>query len=294
MRNLIAAVLLAACTLVLTAPQPAAAQDPYAVIDLVNGLRAELGLPAYRVNAELMAAAQAHSEWAASIGTHSHTGAGGSTPRDRATAAGYGGGAPVRVSENIYWGGRATPANAFEWWSNSAIHYQGMTSTNYLDIGAGIATDADGSGYYTLKFGVIIAEAPPPPTAAPEAGLDAEPALPVDPIALAEPNADGSVIHEVGEGQTVWAIAEAYDVPVSEVLALNRLTEDAIIYPGTELIIVPAPVTVEEEPTGPLFHTVQAGQTPLGIALAYGITLEELFAHNGLTEQSVIYPDDEL
>ncbi len=45
---------------------------------------------------------------------------------------------------------------------------------------------------------------------------------------------------------------------------------------------------------GSVTYIVQPGDTTLGIALAYGLTLDELLALNGLTEKSVIYPDQKI
>lgn len=297
MRKLILAALLVTALFAAASTPPVEAQSSTALylLDLVNQFRAGYGLPPYNPDPALMAAAQAHSEWAASIGTHSHTGAGGSTPRDRAIAAGYGGGRAVRVSENIYWGTNATPESALEWWRNSSIHFRGLTSTQYVDIGVGVAYSSYG-GFFTLNFGVVIGDAPPPPPsgsgAAPPAAT--RPSYVVEPIVVATPNPDGSVIHIVGEGQNLWDIAEAYDVPLSEVLALNRLDEDDIIHPGDAIVIVPAPVRTSSEPQGPLIHTVEAGQTLLGIALAYGVELETLLELNGLQTTSIIHPGDQI
>ena len=289
--------------LILLGAPPAAAQpldqsaEQYHVIDLVNNLRAEYGLPPYQINAQLMAAAQAHSEWAASVGTHSHTGVGGSTPTDRAVAAGYGGGRAVRVSENIYWGTMASAESALQWWRNSPLHFRGMTSTDYLEIGAGVAYSPSG-GFFTLLFGMVVDDAPArPPQPAPAAPGAAPLPLPVyvvEPVEVAEPNEDGSVVHVVGEGQNVWDIAEAYEVAVSEILALNRLSEDSIIHPGNELIIVPTPVKPAPELVGPYYHTVEPGQTLYGIALSYGKDLQTILDLNGLTENSIIRPGDEV
>ena len=295
MRKLMVAGLVSLIVLLSRDAQPAAAQsaDPYYVVDLVNQLRAEYGLPPYRVDPALMAAAQAHSEWAASVGSHSHTGVGGSTPKDRALAAGYGGGSTVRVSENIYWGTLATPESALTWWRNSDIHFRGMTSTQYVDIGAGVAYGSNG-GFFTLNFGVISGEAPAAPAAAPAESEASVPALVFEPVELADPNEDGSLVHVVGEGQALWNIADAYDVPLSEILALNRLSEESIIRPGQEILIVPAPVQPEPEPQGPIYHTVEQGQTLFGIALTYGVEFETLLEQNGLSEADFIHPGDDL
>jgi LysM repeat protein len=276
---------------------PAAAQsgEAYELIEMVNQLRADYGLPPYQIDAALMTAAQAHSEWAAAVGTHSHTGPGGSTPTDRAIAAGFGGGQSVRVSENIYWGGMATTQSAFNWWLNSPIHFRGMTNPEYTYIGAGAAHSESG-GFYTLVFGLLTGAAPPA-AAQPSSGGQAAPDLPayvVEPIELAEPSEDGSLVHVVGEGQNLWQIAEAYDEPLSEVLALNRLDEDAIIQPGEAIVIVPAPVETNVEPEGPVIHVVQEGQTLFGIALTYGVDFETVLNLNGMTENDLIFPGDEI
>ena len=85
------------------------------LIDLVNQLRAANGLPPYQVNQALMAAAQAHSDYQASIGQVTHTGQGGTRPRDRAIAYGYGGGGTIFVSENIAGGMKLSASEAVSW-----------------------------------------------------------------------------------------------------------------------------------------------------------------------------------
>ena len=103
---LLIASLLLFSTLGLSSPNPMAkpTKTPKAgssaseVISLVNQLRTTNGLPPYQVNAALMASAQGHSNYQASIRTITHTGAGGSDPKGRAAAAGYGGG----MRENLW------------------------------------------------------------------------------------------------------------------------------------------------------------------------------------------------
>lgn len=234
------------------------------VVALVNGLRAEYGLPPYRLDSALMLAAQRHSEWGVSVGYFSHEEPDGSRPKDRAVAAGYGDYGSVRVSENIYWGSNATPQSAVTWWRNSSIHLAGMTSTSYQDLGVGVAYGETG-GYFTLLFGVYtadVAPAPPPPGGeAPPPGGDV-PEIPE--IATVAPQADGSIIHVVAEGEAIWNIASAYDVGVLELLALNGLTDGSLIFPGDAVLVrlahTPTPIP---SPTPPPTATRPPTLTPV-------------------------------
>lgn len=63
-------------------------------------------------------------------------------------------------------------------------------------------------------------------------------AAPVNPQA---PQADGSIVHVVGEGDTIWAIGVAYGVHPHDIIARNQLPErGSYIIPGQELLIRPA------------------------------------------------------
>src|SRR3989304_9888822 len=78
---------------------PARAWDVYDLIDTVNQLRTANGLEPYQANTALIISAQAHSEYQASIGTWSHSGADGSDETQRALAAGYGAGDSIMCDE---------------------------------------------------------------------------------------------------------------------------------------------------------------------------------------------------
>lgn len=58
----------------------------------------------------------------------------------------------------------------------------------------------------------------------------------------------------------------------------------------------PVPPLIPNTPNadGSIVYIVQPSDTPLGIALAYGISLDELYALNGLTKDSIIYSDQQL
>ena len=96
----------------------------------------------------------------------------------------------------------------------------------------------------------------------------------VIPIQVAAPNPDGSVVHVVQEGQTLWNIAAAYQVNLQEILALNGLSDGALIYPGQKLLIKPASqsptftstATAEiKAPTNPPTATSRAARTTVSV-----------------------------
>ncbi len=243
----------------------------YELIQLVNNLRASLGLPAYEIHPTVMAVAQAHSEYQASIDTLTHEGPGGSRPKDRLRAAGYGNGGNILVSENIAWGYNMPPQGAMDLWLPSAIHYYTMTIPNVRHVGAGCATSATGKTYYTLlaawHSGAGSGPPPPPPPTSPPRPT-ATPTGPTPtptpvPVIPATPRPDGAVIHVVQPGQTLMMIALSYQVPLEQILEQNNLTRTSIIYPGDEIVIVPPRTTPTPTPTS-LQPTKAISVTPSG------------------------------
>jgi LysM repeat protein len=268
-------------TLAIDSP-PAAAQagDPWELIAEVNALRGSYGLAPLEVDASLMAAAQSHSEYQASIGSWTHTGPGGTRPHDRAVAAGYGNGAQVYVSENVALGSGLSPHDTvYQMWQD-AVHLETMISSNYRHIGAGAAT-ADGTVYYTIDVGFIAGEGgngPGQPPNSPPGGTPGATPIAMVPIQVATPGADGSVIHVVQYGQFLINIAKAYDMKLEDMLSVNGISQNTVIYPGDKLLIQAATtplvvrgaiVTAErsetpaaKEPTGEATPTRRPTRTP--------------------------------
>ncbi len=246
---------------------PLQADSPQALIDAVNHLRQVNGLEAYQVNAALMQAAQQQADWQAAQGTVTHTGQGGTRPKDRAAAAGYGGGAAIFVSENIAGGYRMSAADAVSMWQGDDPHLNTMLGANYREVGAGVAAAGD-TVYYVLLAGYVAGGAPastiPAATVTPNTGggqsTGAE-------IVTSTPAADGSVKHVVQPGDSLWGIAVAYKVSIAQLMSLNGLTANAVLYPGQTIIIhrageitpvptdTPAPPTPTPTPTGPRLPT---------------------------------------
>src|SRR5215204_877381 len=109
--------------LVLVFSLPIQAQDPVEdLLGRINDLRTGLGLAPYTLHPALTAAAQSHGQWMVTTGQVTHIQDDGSNPASRAAAAGY---HSQWVSENIYMGGLAAVDSAWNFWTNSSVHYAG-------------------------------------------------------------------------------------------------------------------------------------------------------------------------
>jgi len=244
----------------------------YELIDEINALRVENGLPPYRINDSLMNAAQAHSAYQATIGSVTHTGAGGTRPRDRARAAGYGDGLTIFVTENIAGGTDLSVRGIVQMWQGDSQHMNTMLGVNYTDIGAGIATSGS-MAYFTIDVGYIAGQGggsqditPNPSIGNSElTGTPAQLAA-NNSVLVSEIREDGSIVHVVESGQALYLIAEAYDVDIFDILSINNLSIDSIIRPGDEIIIRLADVT----PT-----TTAPGERPEPSTTPNNITLSE-------------------
>lgn len=220
--------------------------DANQVIALVNEVRAGYGLSPYNPNSALMSAAQAHSNYQASIGSLTHIGKGGSHAVDRAVAAGSGAGAKVYVTENIYGGRNASAAAAVSWWQGDATHLNTMISPSYTDIGVGVA-EGGGVIYYTMDVGYVSGSPGQNSNSKNSSGggqtsgaAATTSGSVIIPVMAATPQADGSIIHTVQSGQALWNIAAIYNISVADLVALNGLTENSFIHPGDKMLIRPA------------------------------------------------------
>jgi Tfp pilus assembly protein FimV len=72
------------------------------------------------------------------------------------------------------------------------------------------------------------------------------------PLITSTAQPDGSVVHVVQEGQTLWTIAAIYGVDLDQLLSLNGLTQSSFVHPGDKLIVragATATATITTTPT---------------------------------------------
>jgi uncharacterized protein YkwD len=127
-------------------PDPGA--EELALLGLINEHRSALGVSGLTSQSQLEAAAQSHSQDQATNQFSDHTGTDGKFIDARMKAFGY---TPEWWAENIYYGG-ASASEVFNWWKSSPGHNSNMLSSNYTEIGLGVARSSAGVWYWTAKF----------------------------------------------------------------------------------------------------------------------------------------------
>lgn len=223
-----------------------------AVIAAVNNLRTGGGLSPYSVDSWLMSYAQEHSDYQARINTSTHLHSDGLLPGSRG------------VWENVAQGDKDTltvDSIISPIWADP-VHMKTMVGFTSGFIGVGVASN-DSSTFVTLDVrpGSSAATILPPPSIS-SVALVSQTGTPVPfvPIVTNTPLPDGSIVHVVTSGETLWQIALSYGLKVADILQLNGLSATSNnIYVGQKLIIR-LPVTAT--PTVPLPPSATATRQP--------------------------------
>lgn len=277
------------------AAHPAAPAIPrgvaaYDLILAMNVLRNSYGLPALIEDPIVNAVAQATAETMAAYLMTWHIG----DVRGRLASAGYGGGATVYATENFAVGNMSIDEIMAVW--ADPDHMRPAVVAAYCHVGAGVALAPNGSYYYVLQAAYTSSTSCGPYNYT----GDTNP-LPINPISqlvvpvkLATPDADGKLYHIVQAGQSLWAIAVAYQITIRDIEIWNNISRTVPLQTGQKLFIptrdtegyaTPTPVGMILPSTpaadGKIFHTVQSYQTLITIAEAYSVTVNTVLALNG-------------
>lgn len=94
---------------------------------------------------------------------------------------------------------------------------------------------------------------------------------------------NGSQIHTVQEGETLFSIAQLYGTTIEVLQQLNNISDPSLVYVRQELIL---PGSDGEVVTA--IHTVQVGDTLLDLALTYDSEVESLAEQNRLINPSFL------
>ncbi|MBV6394042.1 MAG: hypothetical protein KPEEDBHJ_03288 [Anaerolineales bacterium] len=285
LRIIYRALRLAFCVLIISTlfsalfPRPAAARPqanitaPSQLIDAVNSLRLANGLAPLPVHPVLMQSAQSQADYMAATGVVTHARPNG-TYTQQLLALGFPLAGDLSMggfrSENVLstfgplvWDG--VPGG----WQD-AQHMNTMLSGNYTHIGAGVAQSGD-SYYYAVDTAAATASGQPQESAGEimtsvPGGSSGVSEFMV-PVALSTPRPDGTVIHKVQYGQSLWSIAIAYGTTIKNIQALNGMGDNQTVYQGQELLVMTgatqaAPATATMEITATFPPTSPAPSTP--------------------------------
>ncbi len=268
--------------------------SPYDLIAMMNALRVGNGLAALIEDPIIDAVAQSTAQIMADTNATWHI---GDAP-GRIQAAGYGGGGKVYATENFAMGSHQTIDNIMLIWSD--FDHMRPATGPYCNVGAGVATASNGTTYYVLQAAYVSGKSCGSYTSGgttnPVTGSTVDNTTGISlivPVKVAQPDADGNLIHKVEYGQSLWLIAVAYKTTVQELRVWNNLPESYQLQVGDELAIpwegakgyqTPTPVgmiiTSTPDAEGNIMHVVEAYQTLEKIGAAYGVSVEKLLQLN--------------
>ena len=239
-----------------TTPTPSAVY-PVDIINAVNDLRIQNGLPVLAVHQALMdVAAQTANALAATEGAAGHYRPCNLTLGQMLLMRGFA--LWGDLSQDGYrsedWVSAETVGQAISFWQGDVPHLDTMISPNRSHIGAAVAV---GDQVYMvivtalqtpsgkMQWGADVYLTQAAVTQAACSGLSTQSAIngtPGDlsqysvPVVRSTARPDGDVIHEVKYGQTLWSIAIDYGTTIEQIKRLNNLTSDTVV-PGWTLLV---------------------------------------------------------
>jgi len=216
----------------------------YDLIAAVNALRANHGLPPYLVDPLLMLSAQMQADYLASQApgpVSGHVGPGGTDADARALAVGFPYVQGLDINEN--WAAMPMEMSFIEIfntvWSDAAHQHTMLHQRGQL-AGAGVAVAGD-TMYLILDVAAYWGDAgkTPWPTSSAYGATGSTPGVSqyIAPVKVATPQANGSIVHQVQSGQSLWSIAIKYGVKIDAIRALNHIAPDEVIYIGQKLVV---------------------------------------------------------
>ena len=276
---------------------PPAQVSAFDLILAMNTLRVSYGLPALIEDPIINAVAQSTAQTMAANNMSWHIG----DVRGRIAAAGYGGGGTVWATENfaVSWNGGMGIDEIMAVWADPD-HMRPAVTPAYCHVGAGVAT-VNGKTYFILQAAYVSGQECGSISSSPSSGTPGTGTIPnpvsqlIIPVKIATPDADGKIFHVVQAGQSFWAIAVAYQVPIPDSETWNNPARDTPLQSGQRLFIpnkntagfaTPTPrgmvVTQTPDADGKIVHMVQPYQSLFTIGEAYHVSVDRILQLNGL------------
>ena len=221
------------------------------LIIAINGIRDNNSLAAYQIDNALMVSAQQQAEYMAEIGQITHNRADGSSLKSLGFIENIAGGTNLTVQVVV-----------FSLWTDTT-NRETIVGYPFGKVGAGVAVKDD-LVYYVLQVQETQMGLAAQPTI--NYQITPDPNL-VSDVMTATPQLDGSIIHEVLDGQSLWSIAIAYNITIADIIGWNNLLPTPVIFVGERLVVQIAP-TATLSPTItntsiPPTRTITPSQTPI-------------------------------
>ncbi len=105
-------------------------------------------------------------------------------------------------------------------------------------------------------------------------------------FSVAQDTNENVVVHVVQRGETLYRIAQHYNLTVESIASFNNIADPTNIQVGQRLLIPTNGATQSDVPAA---HVVQAGETLKSIATLYGLTVEDLASRNNITNVDRIF-----
>lgn len=106
-------------------------------------------------------------------------------------------------------------------------------------------------------------------------------------------NAEAASTYKVKSGDSLWSIANKFNISVAKLKSLNNLTSN-VIFPNQSLKVSGTTSSNTASNTSSTStYTVKSGDTLSGIAAKYGTSYEKIMSLNGLSSYN-IYPGQKL
>ena len=103
---------------------------------------------------------------------------------------------------------------------------------------------------------------------------------------VAQDTSENVTVHVVQRGETLFRIAQQYNLSIAAIASFNNIADPTNIQVGQRLLI---PLGSAPQPAVPETHVVQAGETLKSIATLYGLTIDDLANRNNITDVNRIF-----
>lgn len=142
-----------------------------------------------------------------------------------------------------------------------------------------------------------VEETPTPGEEVPSPTVAVQEATPTSPPPPTDTPSPGTIEYTIQSGDTLYSIAQRYNITVDELKAANNITDAESLTVGQVLVIPAGGQAPSVSPTpsgGEVTHIVQRGENLFRIALRYGTTVQAVANRNNIVNPALIWAGQKL